>query len=58
MPKPRSFEFRLVPARGSAFLSHSRIADLRTAVDARLPLLTSVSISAKVDEAELMRSHG
>jgi len=58
MPKPRSIEFYLVPARGAAFLGQSRIADLRAALDARLPLLTTVSISAKADEAELTRGSG
>lgn len=58
MPKPLSLEFWLVPARGAAFLGQSRFADLRTALDARLPLLTTLSISGKVDEATLMRGSG
>lgn len=58
MPKPRSLEFYRVPARGAAFLGQSRIADLRTALDARLPLLTTLSVSTRVDDAELMRGHG
>jgi hypothetical protein len=58
MSQPRSFEFWLVPARGAAFLGQSRFGDLRTALDARLPLLTTLSVSAKVDEATLMRGSG
>jgi hypothetical protein len=58
LPKPRSLEFWLVPARGATFLGQSRFADLRTALDARLPLLTTLSVIAKVDEATLMRGSG
>jgi len=58
LAQPGSFEFRLVPERGAPFLGQSRIADLRAAVEARLPLLTTLSISTKVDDAELMRGHG
>jgi hypothetical protein len=58
VPQPRSFDFQLVPARGAAELGHARYDDLRKALDARLPLLTTLSFNSKVDEAELMRGHG
>jgi len=58
MPKPQSFEFWLVPARGAGELGQARFDDLRKAVDARLPLITTLSFNSNVDEAELMRGHG
>ncbi len=58
MSHPRSFEFQLIPARGSAPFHHSRTDELHPLLKARLSGLTGLRYKDSISEEDLRRGHG
>lgn len=58
MSQPRSFEFQLIPAHGSAPFHHSRSDELHPLLKVRLPSLTNLGYKEGISEEDLRRGHG
>lgn len=58
MSQPRSFEFQLITAPGSAPFHHSRSDALYPLLKARLPSLTNLGCKESTSKEDVRRGHG